>query len=496
MLQVLLDQLIANPVVSVVIALLTVYALGAIVLVVPDNRSPQSTFAWILWFLLLPVGGLAAYILFGRSYAAFRNPRGFLRQDLGEPLLERLAPLLERQRADTAALKVQIDPAYHRILDLVRHSLPGLITTRNAVEIQQDGEEFYLSLMEDMRKATRYIHLQYFMWQTDALTRQVQQVLIERARAGVEVRLLYDAFGCIGILKRSYVAELAAAGVVVRQYYPVWHLHTLSYRNHRKIAVIDGRAGHMGGMNMGIEHCDGSPHFHDWRDTNVRVEGEGAHVLQGIFAVDWYNATGEALGDERYYPPLEAEEIDQPVQFLVSGPDSRWETIKQLYFYMILAAQEYVYLQTPYFVPDQAIEEALISAARAGVDVRVMVTFANRPVAMPDWAAKTYLARISRAGAKVYFYDGGGRDAYLHSKTMSIDGKVCTIGSANMDMRSFNVNYELNAVLYSPRLVQELERDFMDDMAGSREWTWDEYRRTGFFTRLRDSLARLASPLL
>jgi cardiolipin synthase A/B len=313
-------------------------------------------------------------------------------------------------------------------------------------------------------------------------------------RSGVEVRLLYDPIGSQAHVGRRYVKEMLAAGIQMAPTSPRYQLHTISYRNHRKITVIDGVIGYTGGMNIGQEHLDGGAGFDSWRDTQVRLIGDSATILQAVFMVDWYNAVGENLFHAKYFP---ANAIDPaageiPVQILTSGPDSQWAAIRQLYSFMIVSAQRHVRMQSPFFVPDATLAEALRTAALSGVDVKVMVSARPSGNRLPDWAGNTFIDDIVTAGVRVFLYEKG----YLHAKTISIDSEICSIGSANIDIRSFSINYELNAVFYSRQIARELERDFELDLHDCSEFDPEVYRDRGTSIRFRDSVARLLSPLL
>jgi cardiolipin synthase len=480
------------------------YALLTGIFILLENRRPQATLAWMLLFLTLPGIGLGVYALFGRDRKAFSRQSKLARQNLqgtAAPLLEQL---LARQDEEIGRLETQ-SPVRRRLMALVRRNSHSALTTRNRVAIQQNASTFYPSLMKDLRKAQRTIYLQFYTWADDAFTRELKAILIERAADGVEVRLLYDPFGSLLRLTRRYKRELSQGGVKWAPASALYRLHTISYRNHRKIAVVDGRVGYTGGMNIGQEHLDGGPTFDRWRDTQVRLEGEGAAVLQMVFLVDWYNATGEDLFAAGRFPSLaegalpaqdrDADAVDGyvPVQILTSGPDSEWRGIRQLYFAMIMSAQHRVRLQSPFFILDATIAEALRAAALAGVAVDVMVSDRGEGLNQtPYWAANTYLAEVAAAGARVHMY----RKGYLHAKTLCIDGEVCSIGSANLDIRSFSINYELNAVIYDPRLAQELEAAFEGDLNDCHPFDAAGYGRSSAPRRLRDSTARLLSPLL
>lgn len=479
-----------GPILSIVLA---VYALATCIFLILENRRPQATLAWMLVFVFAPGIGVLVYVLFGRGRKAFSRQSKLLMQDLegtARPLLE---PILARQDAEIARLEGQ-GASRRRLMMLVRRNSRSGLSRRNQVQIQQDADVFYPSLIEDMKAARHSIHLQYFIWAADPFTKTLKQILIEKARAGVRVRLLYDPIGSRAHLSRAYIRDLRAAGVQVAPTSQPYQLHTISYRNHRKITVIDGRIGYTGGMNIGQEHLDGGKGFNSWRDTQVRIEGEGAALLQAVFMVDWYNAVRENLFSAEHFPPQATEPMggDVPVQILTSGPDSQWAAIRQLYFSMIVTAQRHVYLQSPYFILDASIAEALRAAALSGVDVKVMLTARASGDPIPGWAGNTFVLDVIHAGVKVFLYEKG----YLHAKTISVDSEVCSIGSTNIDIRSFSINYEINAVLYSRKLAEELEAAFHRDLAHCTEFDPREYRQRGAAVRFRDSAARLFSPLL
>ncbi|MGH7794598.1 MAG: cardiolipin synthase [Candidatus Binatia bacterium] len=478
---------------TILAALLALYALVMSVFLVTENRRPQSTLAWMLVLFFAPGIGLLVYILFGRDRKAFSKRSKLLMQDLEVNALPLLSPILSRQDAELARLESQ-SVGRKKLAMLVRRNSLSVLTTRNRVEIQQDAAKFYPSLMEDMKAARHSIHLQYFIWGVDSFTDGLKQILMEKARAGVEVRLLYDPIGSQAHVGHRYIRDIQAEGIKMAPTSPSYHLHTISYRNHRKITVIDGAIGYTGGMNIGQEHISGGIGFDFWRDTQVRLVGESAAILQAVFMVDWYNAVRENLFSAPYFPPSAAEpaEGDVPVQILTSGPDSQWAAIRQLYSCMIVSAQQHVFIQSPFFIPDATIAEALMSAALSGVDVKLMLSARPSGNRLPDWAGNTYLADIVAAGVRVFLYEKG----YLHAKTISIDSEICSIGSANIDIRSFSINYEINAVLYSKRLARELEQDFERDLLHCTEFDVTEYEKRNAAARFRDSVARLFSPLL
>ncbi len=469
-----------------------IYAFGTLLFLISDNRRPQSTLAWMVAFLFAPGLGVLVYLFFGRDWKAFRRERRFLRQDLRATANAVLSPLLSAQDADIERLETRSD-SHRKLMMLVRRNSRSALTTRNRVEVLQGGETFYGKMIEDIRAARKSIHLQYYIWRVDDFTKELSAILVEKVKEGVEVRLLYDPIGSSSLFRWKYICEMRNAGIAMAPTSPLYYLHTISYRNHRKITVIDGEIGYTGGMNMGKEHFE----TNNWRDTQVRIVGQGAALLQSVFVVDWYNAVRENLFGPNYFPesatkPPESEEDGVPVQILTSGPDSEWAAIRQLYSLMILSASHHVFIQSPYFILDSSIASALKTAALAGIDVRVMLASFEPKNQLPIWAANTYIAEVVRAGVKVFLYQKG----FMHAKAISIDSSICSIGSANIDIRSFSINYELNAVLYSAPHAKELERAFYRDLEDCVEFDADEYRSRNRAIRFRDSAARLLSPLL
>jgi cardiolipin synthase len=381
---------------------------------------------------------------------------------------------------------------------MMRRTGLSVLTAADQVEIMQDADVKYPQLEADLEAAQHSIHMEYFIWQADAYMQKFADLLIRKAQQGVEVRILFDALGSHFLLwkNRGYLNRLRRGGVKIYPYLNflgLLQLHTINYRNHRKIAVIDGKIGYTGGMNMGEEHLIGAPPYRAWRDTHLRLTGDTVSILQGIFTTSWFNTTKEVLADLRYFPEHE-ENSDNPipVQIVLSGPDSQWHAIQQQYFLMIMSAEEHVYIQSPFFIPNSSVAEALRVVAMSGVDVKLM--FAPRDTGTPiaNWAANTYFVDMVDAGAKVYLY----QPAYMHAKTLSIDSAVCSVGTANMDMRSFTTNYEMNAVLYDAAKAEELEAAFERDLAGCIRFDAKAYRARARWVRFRDSLARLLSPLL
>ncbi len=469
------------------------YLLSVVAFIISENRRPKSTFSWILAFALLPVAGLGMYLFFGRGHKSF--VRKFRLTEQGAP--QALSHLIARTRLEHDQSLRGFDdtnPTAARIGRLLHNNSNSMVTTSNKLEVLQNADLAYPAMVLAMEQASHSIHLHYYIWNSDSLWERLLDLLSRKVAQGVEVRILFDPLGSFATLSRKYLRQARKAGIQIRPFSNLWRIHTISYRNHRKIAVIDGRVGFTGGLNIGDEHIAPPPGFDRWRDTHLRVEGSAVWALQGTFLVDWINATDEVLDPTPYFAELSqgAEDADCPVQICLSGPDSEYEAIRQLYFEMITSAESQVLIQSPFFILDETISEALKLKALSGVDVQVMISSAGPRQFLPYWAANTYVAEVARAGVKVHMYDSG----YLHAKTICVDGRICSIGTANWDIRSFSINYELTAVIYDTDITAELVSAFNEDLSDCSRFDPDEYAARPRLLRFRDSTARLASPLL
>jgi cardiolipin synthase len=476
--------------------IVVVYLIGVIVFILLDNRTPQSTFAWLFLMLTFPVAGLFVYVFFGRSYKAFSDEGKLARfGGLSSLYAQVLQPLLDMQKDYVEKVRLEKPESYRqKLLNLVQRNSPSLLTVSNRVEILQDASEKYPRLLEDVRNAKSSIHLLYYIWSEDEFTTQLKDALIERAKAGVKVRALADA-SCLNVSKQ-YLKDLRDAGVQIYPYMvfkKIGRLHSINYRSHRKIVVIDGKLGYIGGMNLDKEQLPGGNRLGSWRDTHLRVEGETALALQVTFAVSWFNTTREIFDAETNFPPVEKSQLPiTPVQITLGGPDSQWKAMQQLYFLMIVTAEKKVQIQSPFFIPDESLLEAIKAAALSGVEVEIMCSKHGTALELAHHASFTYLAEVARSGAKVYMYNKG----YFHSKTINVDSQVCAIGTANFDIRSFSLNYEAMAVLYDTEKALELAADFENDMQSCEFLTWEDYQTYPLWRRLRNSITRLASPVL
>src|SRR5690606_8924253 len=335
------------------------YALSVAVFLILENRSPQSTIAWLFVLLLFPPVGLLLYGLFGRSWHAFSR-RGALRKLIeSSALAERSAALLAEQPAKLEALEQTSVGDYARLGAMLWATARAPLTLANRLDILQDASEKYPRLVTDLRSATRSIHMVYYELASDPFTEEVADLLIEKVREGVEVRILYDPFGSFTMLRWSFIRRLRKGGVRIYPFSPLYYVHTLSYRNHRKIVVLDGGVAYSGGLNLTDKHLTGPDGFSGWRDTHARVTGEAVLTLQTVFATMWHNTTGENLFAEEYFPDVLGDVAGVPIQVVSAGPDSEWKAIRHSYIAMLALARRHVWLQSPFLIPDDSLAEAM-----------------------------------------------------------------------------------------------------------------------------------------
>ena len=464
----------------------------SILIIFFQRRDPTTVWAWLLLLYFLPGLGFILYLVLGQN---FHKDRMFKMKEIeGE-----IKHAVRRQEESIYRRKLKLrDPELERFKSLILYNLnegEAVLTDNNDIRVYTDGREKFDALLSEMDHARNYIHLQYYIIRNDELWQEIEEVLLRKARQGVEIRVLFDSMGCRG-MKNSDWDRLEKAGIQVAEFFPavLGKLQLrVNYRNHRKIAVIDGRIGFVGGFNIGREYLGKDEKFGYWRDTHICIEGAAVTSLAVRFALDWNYAARDNifLEDHLFELPTYIRNGRDPVQIISSGPDSHSQEIRNNYLRLIHMARKNIFIQTPYFIPDDDIRDALIIAAKSGIDVRVMIP------CKPDhpfvyWATYSYIGEMVEAGVRCFTYDNG----FLHSKCLCIDGLVTCMGTANMDIRSFGLNFEVNAVIYSERTVQRLERAFENDMMRSTHVTRKVYDQRSLVIKTKEQFSRLLSPLL
>ncbi len=455
--------------------------IGTIVVVILDNRHPVKTMAWILVLTFLPIIGLLLYFFFGRSRRHERiiSKKGYNR------LLKRPVEEYKDQVA------CPLPEAYRPLIHFFHSTGRALPFDGNRLDTYTSGYTMLPSLIARLQQAKHHIHLESYIFADDPIGRLVRDVLIERAKAGVEVRVIYDDVGCWHVPRRFF-ETMREAGVEVRAFLKVrFPLFTskVNYRNHRKIVVVDGRVGFVGGMNLALRYVRGVP-WGVWRDTHILLEGRAVHGLQTAFLLDWYFVDQTLITSSAYFPKTDSRG-DILAQIVTGNPIGPWKEIMQGLVKAIASARKYFYMQTPYFLPTEAVAEAMQTAALAGVDIRLMLP-ERSDSPLVHLGSCSYLADLLRAGVKVYLYHKG----FIHSKLMVSDDALSTVGSTNVDFRSFEHNFEVNAFLYDKATALQMHDIFLTDQRDSRQLFLKNWVKRPFYRKAAESLVRLLAPLL
>ncbi len=464
----------------------------AAIVIFLERRDASSTWAWILVLFFIPGLGFILYILLGQNLSRRKMFQWEDQKKLGVD--ELIANQIDAISQKKFCYLSDVEKEYHDLIYLHLLNNDALLTQDNKVDIFTDGKEKFKCLLKDIENAKDHIHLQYYIFRKDDIGQQLMQALIKKAKEGVKVRLLYDDLGSRRLTKRFF-RELREAGGEVEAFFAsklrIINLR-INFRNHRKLVIIDGKIGYLGGFNVGDEYLGLDPKFGYWRDTHLRIRGTAVLEIQTRFILDWNQASERH--DISYSENLFPKDISAgnvSMQIVSSGPDSVYEQIKNGYIKMIASAKESILIQTPYFIPDASILDALRIASLSGVDVRIMIP--NKPDhPFVYWATYYYIGEMLNSGVKAYIYDNG----FIHCKTIVVDQKISSVGSANIDVRSFRLNFEANAFIYNEEIAAKLTRDFYDDMKVSRELTLEKYQQRSLWIRFKESVSRLLSPIL
>lgn len=455
-----------------------------------ERKNASSTWAWLMVLFFIPILGFLLYLLFGRKLSGSRIFTWDTKSRLG--VEKAVQSQLEILNDDRLPYKEDVLKQYKELYYLHLKHNDAIYSQNNKVDLFTDGTEKFSALIQDLEEAKDHIHLLYYIIRHDQLGTKIADVLIKKAQEGVEVRLLYDDMGS-RLLSRKYIKRLEQANIQVGAFFPpkIPKINfKINFRNHRKLAIIDGKVGYIGGFNIGDEYLGKSEKFGYWRDTHLRIHGDAVKTMQTRFILDWNQASRHHIPyDERYF--IGGEEGDVGIQIVSSGPDQPWEQIKYGYIKMILSAKEYVYIQTPYFIPDESLMDALRIAALSGVKIKIMIP--NKPDHMfVYWATLSSIGELLNEGAEVYLYQNG----FLHAKTIVVDGKVSSVGTANIDVRSFRLNFEVNAFLYDRDVAERLVEVFQKDIMLSTQMTKSLYEKRSISIRFKESVSRLLSPIL
>ncbi len=467
----------------------------ACLLVFFERKHPTVTLTWILALLFIPVLGFVLYIFLGQD---LRKEKIFYLKESEE---QDFYPLIENQKEGMQTSYPPFDDVdldfYYDMIMLNLNSSQSLFSRDNSIDLYYEGESHFEDLFASINAAQDFIHLQTYIIRNDSLGKGLIGLLTEKARQGVEVKLLYDGMGCIRLPRRFFNPLVEAGGHIAEFFPPLLPYINLriNYRNHRKICIIDGQEAWVGGFNVGDEYRGRSRRFGFWRDTHARIRGSAIGGLEFRFLLDWRFAAGDdhILNQERlirYFTLCEGSG-KAGVQIVSSGPDSSWPAVKHAYLKMITLATEKVYISTPYLIPDSSILEALKISALSGVDTRVLIpAVSDHPFV--HWASQYYAGELLEAGVQIFLYEKG----FVHSKTIVVDNYISTVGTANLDIRSFKLNFEVNAFIYDREVARSLEQAFLKDLESSQEMTMEQYENRSWGAKIKEGFTRLLSPLL
>ena len=470
---------------NIIFILYQIIAIIAVIHVIMDNRQPAKTMAWALVIWFVPVVGIVFYLFFGVNT---RKERHVSERSMNQLTKRSMLEFAEQQN-------LHLPEKHKPLIDLFINQNLSLPFKDNKMEAYTDGYQFFPALLAAIHEAKNHIHIDMYIFAEDALGCLVADALIAKAQEGVEVKLIYDDVGCWNVSHRFF-ERMRGEGIEVVSFLPVRFpsfTSKVNYRNHRKIIVIDGTVGFIGGMNIALRYVKGTGTM-PWRDTMLKVTGGAVYALQRAFLVDWYFVDRTLLSDRKYYPPMigSRQTVNNCLaQVVTSGPVTPYPEIMQGFVRVILGARRYLYLETPYFMPNDSILFALKTAALAGVDVRVLCPMYS-DARFVEWASRSYLREVVEAGVQVSLYKAG----FLHSKLMVCDDSITTCGSTNLDFRSFENNFEANIFFYDEGIALRMKKVFMNDLEQSVSLTEIPSRMHGsFLMRLWESVTRMLSPL-
>lgn len=459
--------------------------------VITDNRNPAKTLAYMLALILMPIVGLVVYVMFGQN---LRKHNLFSRKRISRNPRIKAWEDGHRKKFE-AHVKGMTDVLHEKtkVATLLKQTDDAILTSKNELEVLNECEEIFKRLFEDIRAAKHHLHLEFYIIEDDIIGNELKQLLVKKAQEGIEVRVCVDDVGSRKLPLRYY-RQLQKAGVEIYSCLPVFFPYLTgkaNFRNHRKIVVIDGRVAYLGGINIADRYTNRRPNVRYWRDTQLRMVGDAVLEVQKHFAQMWQFVSKKEIPTNKMYFPSQQVVTDCLTQVVASGPDTDWPSIMQAMIVAISSAEKYVYITTPYLIPSEEMLVALQIAALSGIDVQIIVPRIGDS-ALTQAASMSYIRQLLEAGVKILRYEKG----FIHAKTLVIDGSICTIGTTNMDNRSFHLNFEINAFVYDAKVAQHVAHQFFEDSRYASPITLAHWAKRTRLKKVRDSFARIFAPLL
>ena len=477
--------------------------LFAMVVIFFEKRSVATTWAWLMVVFLLPYIGFILYMAIGfesRKFGTFaaksRSSESSIRE-IEKLDIEGLSFMRAPDKDDNVARFKKLLAA-ENISDLMYLNFVsggGHLSFKNDLQLLSHGDDKFGSLIQDILEARSFIHIQYYIFRNDNIGKKLVAALAQKAREGVEVRLLIDGMGNLGVNKRRLFKPLLQAGGMLGVFLTP-HFFRVNFHNHRKLCIVDGKIGYIGGFNVGDEYLGQVRRYGFWRDMHLRIVGDAVKEMEVHFLLDWNFVCPKSkiVAQDKYFPVIKVDECaiqGAMLQIISSGPDTKWPNIYNGFVKMMSEANKSIYIQTPYFAPDENIFESLKIAALSGIDVRVIIP-KNPDHVFVKWCSLSYLGELLRAGVKLYLYNNG----FIHSKMIMIDNLVASVGTTNMDMRSFKLNFEINAFIYDYDVCARLRERFYSDLDDCDEVTLEQYNARPVTQKIKEAFSRLLSPLL
>ena len=466
-----------------------VLTLSCLFLLIKDGSKPERIWTWIFVIVFIPFIGAILYLAFGVN---LRRQKIFdLKKEIDYVQFERFVKRYSAEAEKNILKRHDVTATYLHLIRLLTRVNSAILTFNNKVKILNDGPETFDAIFEACEKAEKYIHLQYYIFIDGDLADRFAELFKKKIKQGVEVRLIYDALGSWDLSNRM-IDKFREIGVLIFPFMPVrfGRLARLNYRNHRKILIVDGIIGFTGGINVDDKYIKDDDFLGHWTDTHLKIHGMSVNFLHFVFLADWLFVTRENLIKPEMFKLMD-EVGDTPVQIVSSGPDADYPNILQQYLYILYQAKEYVYIVNPYLIPDSTLSLALKTVALSGIDVRIIVP-RNSESAMIHWTVKSFFSRFLNAGVKIYLFEEG----FIHSKVILSDDSVCSIGTANLDIRSFEQNFEVNALIYNKEVTMTMKKQFALFQNSSKQLTPEEHAARPNIDRVKEKLARLATPLM